>query len=71
LIALLNQQIGKPVGFWNPILYSQINANVVRDISAGNNGAFSAVKGWDACTGVGAPIGTNMLAALQPKATHA
>jgi kumamolisin len=71
LIALLNQQLSKPVGFWNPILYSQSHTNAVRDISNGNNGAFKAISGWDACTGVGAPIGTQMLAALQTQAAHA
>src|SRR5262245_43477938 len=68
LIALLNQQIGKPVGFWNPILYSEINTDSVRDISTGNNGSFAAAQGWDACTGVGAPMGTKMLARLLGKA---
>jgi kumamolisin len=69
LVALLNQQIGKPVGFWNTILYSEIAATAVRDISTGNNGAYAAATGWDACTGVGAPVGTKMLAALQGQAT--
>jgi kumamolisin len=65
LIAILNQQIGKPVGFWNPILYSEIGTSAVRDISMGNNGTFAAAQGWDACTGVGAPVGTKMLAGLK------
>jgi len=30
----------------------------------GNNGAFSAGPGWDACTGLGSPDGTRIAAAL-------
>ena len=54
LVALLNQAIGKPVGFLNPNLYGSIaQAGVFRDITSGNNGAYSAGRGWDACTGWG------------------
>jgi kumamolisin len=70
LIALLNQQLGKPVGFWNPMLYSEINTQAVRDISTGNNGTYAAAQGWDACTGVGVPVGTRMLSALQGQAAQ-
>jgi kumamolisin len=31
---------------------------------SGNNGAFSAGPGWDACTGLGSPIGSNLIAVL-------
>jgi kumamolisin len=71
LVALLNQQIGKSIGFWNSILYSELNTKSVRDISSGNNGTYAAAKGWDACTGVGAPVGTSMLAALKAPAAKA
>jgi kumamolisin len=71
LIAILNQQLGKPIGFWNPILYSAVGTPAVRDISSGNNGTYAAAKGWDACTGVGAPVGTAMLGMIQGKATKA
>ena len=27
----------------------------LRDITSGNNGAYSAGPGWDACTGLGVP----------------
>jgi len=63
MIAVFNQQIGKPVGLWNPILYSE--TGTVRDISVGTNGSYAAAQGWDACTGVGAPVGSKMLAALK------
>ena len=68
LLALLNQKLPKPVGFLNPLLYgSLVGKNVCHDITSGNNGAFSATPGWDACTGWGSPQGSNLLAALQAK----
>ena len=36
-----------------------------RDITSGNNGAYSAGPGWDACTGLGVPDGTALLTRLQ------
>jgi kumamolisin len=35
------------------------------DITSGNNGAYSAGRGWDACTGLGSPDGTALLKRLQ------
>jgi len=65
LIALINQSIGKPVGFINPLLYQDAGtARDVNDITSGNNGAYSAGEGWDACSGLGSPIGTQIAAAL-------
>jgi kumamolisin len=69
LVALLNQQIGKPIGFWNSTLYSELNTKAVRDITGGNNGTYEAAKGWDACTGVGVPVGSAMLAASTHQTT--
>jgi kumamolisin len=71
LIALLNQKLGKPVGFLNPSLYA-LQQSVTNDITQGNNddgglGAYSAKSGWDACTGLGSPNGTALLNALQSK----
>jgi kumamolisin len=67
LLALINQQLGKPVGFINPTLYQQINqAQVFNDIVAGNNNGYSAGPGWDACTGWGSADGTKLLNALEP-----
>lgn len=62
LIALINQQRGTPVGFVNPALYAAPSA--FHDITSGNNGAFSAGPGWDACTGLGSPNGTAIAVAL-------
>ncbi|MHB1935074.1 MAG: S53 family peptidase [Acidobacteriaceae bacterium] len=64
LIALLNQKLGKPVGFLNPQIYPLLGSAAFRDITQGNNGAFSAGAGWDACTGLGSPVGSELLAKL-------
>jgi kumamolisin len=65
LIALLNQSMGKPVGFLNPTLYGlNPQSGVFRDITSGNNGAYSAGPGWDACSGLGVADGTKLLDAL-------
>ncbi|MDQ1364265.1 MAG: kumamolisin, partial [Acidimicrobiaceae bacterium] len=65
LIALLNQALGTPVGFVHPKLYSASVAATFSDITQGNNGAYKAGTGWDACTGLGSPDGAALLAALQ------
>jgi kumamolisin len=62
LIALINQLRGTNVGFVNPALYAAPSA--FHDITSGNNGAFKAGPGWDACTGLGSPIGTAIASAL-------
>lgn len=66
LVARLNQGLGKPVGFLNPLLYNlQANAGAFRDITQGNNGDYKAKAGWDPCTGLGTPNGANLLNALK------
>jgi kumamolisin len=64
LTALINQKRGAAVGFINPQLYSLLGTAALQDITAGNNNGFAAGPGWDACTGVGRPVGTKLLAAL-------
>ncbi|MFZ6647144.1 S53 family peptidase [Undibacterium sp. TJN25] len=65
LVALLNQKIGHPVGYLNPLLYgSLLGKGVTNDVSVGNNGAQQAKVGWDACTGWGSPNGQKLLKAL-------
>jgi kumamolisin len=65
LIALLNQKLGNPVGFLNPLLYgSVVGTGSFRDITSGSNGAYPAGSGWDACTGWGTPNGMKLLNAL-------
>ena len=67
LAACLSQALGKNVGFMNPALYSL--AGWQRDITSGNNGVYAARAGYDCCTGMGVPIGTKLLAALQGGST--
>ena len=65
LIALMNQKLGHPVGFLNPLLYGSLSGRgLFNDVVAGNNGGYSAAPGWDPCTGWGSPIGTSLLQAL-------
>ena len=65
LIALLNQKLGKPLGFLQPLLYGlPASAGAFHDITTGSNGAFAAKPGWDAATGLGSPSGAKLLQAL-------
>ena len=64
LIALNNQQNGKSAGFIQPQIYAAKAASGFHDIISGNNGAFFAGPGWDACTGLGSPIGATIIALL-------
>ncbi len=57
LIALVNQQSGKPAGYINPVIYA--DPGLCRDIVSGDNITtttnlgYPAGPGWDACTGLG------------------
>jgi subtilase family serine protease len=76
--ALVNQQAaanGLPaIGFLNPALYriaqGPAYASCFHDITTGNNTSgpsptrFYAVAGYDLCTGLGTPNGTNLINAL-------
>jgi kumamolisin len=64
LVARCNQMVNTRLGFINPALYAINQNNGFRDITQGNNGAFSATPGWDPCTGLGSPIGTRLLQAI-------
>jgi kumamolisin len=66
LLARINQQKGKSVGFIHPILYA--NPRVCRDITQGNNitvtkgkQGYTAGPGYDACSGLGVPDGTALM----------
>ena len=63
LVALLNQAKGKRLGFVNPALYALPNGSF-RDITVGDNGAYQARSGWDACTGLGSPDGARLVQSL-------
>jgi kumamolisin len=63
LLALINQAVGKNMGYVNSLLYSA--KATFNDITSGSNGTYSAGPGWDACTGLGSPDGTALLTALK------
>jgi kumamolisin len=65
LVALMNERTGRPIGFLNPLIYSQAaQASGFRDITHGDNGSFSAATGWDPCTGLGSPDGAQLMAVV-------
>jgi uncharacterized repeat protein (TIGR01451 family) len=77
-LSLVNQQAASSghaaMGFLNPAVYNIANSpaylNCFHDTTTGNNewsgspNLFSAVPGYDLCTGLGAPTGTNLINAL-------
>ena len=72
LIALLAQNLGRRVGFLQPVFYqSSVEAADFFDITQGNNdesgggGPYSAGPGWDPCTGLGSPEGAAILTTLR------
>lgn len=73
LVARLVQSLGKPIGLLQPVLYASaqpaVSPDGVRDITEGTNGAYQAGPGWDACTGLGVPNGTELLRVLSPAAS--
>jgi kumamolisin len=73
LVAILNQRMGANLGFLPPRLYAlPAGTPGLRDIVSGHNdksgaappGPFSAGVGWDACTGLGSPIGAALMLEL-------
>ncbi|HUK70541.1 MAG TPA: S53 family peptidase [Streptosporangiaceae bacterium] len=69
LVCRLAESTGKSFGLLPPLLYAGITPGATtagfRDITSGSNGAYRAGPGWDACTGLGVPDGTALLARLQ------
>ena len=67
LVALINQKLGQPVGFLNPLLYGSLAGKgaVQRHHRAATTAPIAPRPGWDACTGWGSPIGSKLLAALE------
>jgi kumamolisin len=68
LIARLAQATGKKFGLLQTSLYAGVSAGVAapgfNDIVEGDNGAYKAGPGWDACTGLGSPNGSDLLTLL-------
>ncbi len=66
--TIVNQLRGSKGGFVNPELYAAYRAYgyqhdgrpIYRDITVGNNGFYSAKRGYDQMTGIGAPIVNNL-----------
>jgi hypothetical protein len=65
LIARVNQATGTAAGFINPALYG--SPSDLRATLHGSNGAFEAAGGWNACTGLGSPVGNKIAALLATK----
>ncbi|MBV9108212.1 MAG: S53 family peptidase, partial [Gemmatimonadetes bacterium] len=58
LVALCNQKAGHNPGALIQKLYALGSpSKAFFDVVKGNNAGFSAAKGWDACTGLGVPVG--------------
>jgi kumamolisin len=72
LIARLAQATGQRFGLIQPALYDGIDPGTgvpgFNDIVFGNNGAYNAGPGWDACTGLGSPNGPALLGRLEASA---
>lgn len=74
LTALINAQIGAPIGYLNPALYALTGPVVFEAITVGNN-AFGGAPGyvaggtpgvwWNACAGLGSIHGTHFAATLE------
>jgi kumamolisin len=68
LVCLLAQATGQRLGLLQPLLYADTSPGIsppgFRDITSGNNGAYAAGPGWDACTGLGVPDGAALLTRL-------
>jgi kumamolisin len=68
LVCLLAQATGSRLGFLQPLLYEGISPGITppgfRAITQGNNGAYRAGPGWNACTGLGSPNGGELLQRL-------
>jgi kumamolisin len=69
LIAVANAQNGRSAGFLQPALYAARAKSAFNDITSGTNGGFSAGPGWDACTGLGSPIGANLVGLVNPSSS--
>ena len=62
LTALANQTNPHPAGDPHDRLYAHLEVFV--DITSGDNGGYHAGPGWDACTGLGSPKGTEVAQVL-------
>jgi subtilase family serine protease len=75
-LALANQQAaasGKTIGYINPIIYpdalTSSYSTLFHDITSGSCGTYSAITGYDLCTGWGSPKTTGLINTLAGGAT--
>ena len=65
LISRLAEASGQRFGLIQTLLYAGVTPGTAvpgfHDITSGNNGAYAAGPGWDACSGLGSPDGTALL----------
>jgi kumamolisin len=78
LIARLNQALGRPLGWINGTLYQPDLRPGFRDVTVGTNRvsrgrarAYTARVGHDCCTGLGSPLGEELLRLLRHRARRA
>ena len=68
LICRMAQATGQSLGMVQPRWYGRAEVGETppgfRGITSGNNGAYRAGPGWNACTGLGTPQGDELLAGL-------
>jgi kumamolisin len=69
LVSRLAEATGQRFGLLQPTLYAGVTPGAsgpgFRDITSGNNGAYPAGPGWDACSGLGSPDGTALLTRIK------
>ena len=61
LVIVLNHKVGRKLGFVNPLFYKLCRSTAFHEIAAGSNGAHHAFRGWNPVSGLGSPVGTEML----------
>ena len=69
LVSRLAEATGQRFGLIQTLLYAGVSPGTAvdgfNDITSGNNGAYAAGSGWDACSGLGSPDGTALLNRLK------
>ncbi|MGD0239138.1 MAG: S53 family peptidase [Streptosporangiaceae bacterium] len=69
LVSRLAEATGQRFGLIQTLLYAGVAPHTAvdgfNDITSGNNGAYTAGPGWDACSGLGSPDGTAILNRLK------
>jgi subtilase family serine protease len=75
-LALANQQAaasGKTIGYINPIIYpdalTSSYSTLFHDVASGSCGTYSAITGYDLCTGWGSPNTSGIINTLAGAAT--